>query len=184
MLNLDPFIWWIITISWSIAFLILVSIYIYQTSRTKRKERTRTTANRLRLVKDFVFVWILLGLLVFYIVSVNIGSAVLFAIGNIVVEIILIVYLMKNRHEKSEQTAVAPSAPAALTATGKKPIVPPGIREYHVPLEKETGKQAELTYQPMLIGGCTYTVLGAERRHLHDGGKSFHHSYQRKTSAY
>jgi len=105
LLNLDPFIWWIITISWSIAFLILVSIYLYGNSRTKRKESIRTTANRLRLGKDFVFVWVLLGLLVFYIVSVNIGSAVLFAAGNIVVEIILIVYLMKSRHEKSEQTA-------------------------------------------------------------------------------
>jgi hypothetical protein len=65
MLNLDAFIWWIITISWSIAFAILVSIYIYGNNRTKRKESVRTTANRLRLVKDFVFVWVLIGLLVF-----------------------------------------------------------------------------------------------------------------------
>ena len=105
MLNLDPFIWWIITISWSIAFLILVSIYLYGNSRTKRKESVRTTVDRVRLVKDFVFVWVLIGLLVFYTISVNIGSAVLFAAGNIVVEIILIVYLMKSRREKSEQTA-------------------------------------------------------------------------------
>ncbi|MEM3449467.1 MAG: hypothetical protein QXP38_11450 [Nitrososphaerota archaeon] len=105
LLNLDPFIWWIITISWSIAFLILVSIYLYRKSRAKRKESIRTTANRLRLGKDFVFVWVLLGLLVFYIVSVNIGSAFLFAVGNIIVEIILIVYLMKSRHEESQQTA-------------------------------------------------------------------------------
>ncbi|MEL9914870.1 MAG: hypothetical protein QXL89_07000 [Nitrososphaeria archaeon] len=105
MLNLDPFIWWTITISWSIAFLILVSIYLYVKSRPKRKESIRTTANRLRLGKDFMFVWVLLGLLVFYIVSVNIGSAFLFAVGNIIVEIILIVYLMKSRHKESQQTA-------------------------------------------------------------------------------
>ncbi|MEM2946455.1 MAG: ATP-binding protein [Thermoproteota archaeon] len=54
--------------------------------------------------------------------------------------------------QSTPHPAVAPSAPAALTATGKKPIVPPGIREYYVPLGKETGKQAGLTYQPMLIG--------------------------------
>jgi len=105
MLNLDLFVWWVINISWSIVFLIAVSIYLYGNSRTRRKESNQTAANRIRLGKDFVFVWILLGLLVFYIASVNIGSAVLFAAGNIVVEIILIVYLMKSMHEKSEQTA-------------------------------------------------------------------------------
>ena len=105
MLNLDPFIWWIITISWSIAFLILVSIYLYGNSRTKRKESVRTTADRVRLIKDFVFVWVLIGLLVFYTISVNIGSSAIFAAGNIIVEAILIVYLIKNRRKKSEQTA-------------------------------------------------------------------------------
>jgi amino acid transporter len=105
MPNLDLFAWWIISISWSIAFLIAVSIYLYGNSRTRRKESNQTAANRIRLGKDFVFVWVLLGLLVFYIVSVNKGSSVLFAAGNIVVEVILIIYLMKSRHEKSEQTA-------------------------------------------------------------------------------
>jgi len=104
MLNLDPFIWWIITISWSIAFLILVSIYLYGNSGTKRKESSRTTSNTVRLGKDFVFVWVLLSLLIFYIVSVNIGSAVVFAAGNIVVEAILVIHLVKNRHEKPKQT--------------------------------------------------------------------------------
>jgi hypothetical protein len=97
--------WWAVSISGGIVFLILVSIYLYGNSRTIRKEIIRTTANRLRLGKDFVFVWVLLGLLVFYIVSVNIGSSVIFATGNIIVEAILIVYLIKNRHEKSEQTS-------------------------------------------------------------------------------
>nr|MDO8134910.1 hypothetical protein [Candidatus Njordarchaeum guaymaensis] len=96
----ELFIWWAISISWGITFLILVSIYLYANSRIRRKESSRTTANTVRLGKDFVFVWVLLGLLVFYIVSVNIGSAVIFAAGNIIVEAILIVYLAKNRHEK------------------------------------------------------------------------------------
>ena len=98
MLNLDPFTWWIITISWSIAFLILVGIYLYAGSRTKRKEEVRKT-NRFGFIANFVFIWVLIGLLVFYIVSVNIGSSTIFAAGNIVVEVILIAYLIANRRE-------------------------------------------------------------------------------------
>jgi len=114
MLNLGLFIWWAISISGGIAFLILISIYLYANSRTKRKESILTTANRLRLWKDFMFVWVLIGLLVFYIVSVNIGSAIIFAAGNIIVESILIVYLVKNRHEKSEQTSSRIHLPCTL----------------------------------------------------------------------
>jgi len=99
----DLFIWWIISISWSIAFLTAVSIYLY-TKSTKRNENNLTKPSKFKLAKDFVFVWILLGLLIFYIVSVNIGSAALFAAGNIVVEGILIAYLVKSRREKSGQT--------------------------------------------------------------------------------
>ena len=102
MLNLDPFIWWIITISWSIAFLILVGIYLYAGSRKRCNESTRTNSSKLGFLTNFVFIWVLIGLLVFYIVSVNIGSSLIFAAGNIVVEVILIAYLMKNRREKSE----------------------------------------------------------------------------------
>ena len=105
MLNLNLFIWWAVSISGGIAFLILVSIYLYGNSRTKRKESIRTTGNRLRLGKDFVFVWVLLALLVFYIVSVHMGSSIIFAAGNIIVEAILVVYLVKNRHEKSEPSS-------------------------------------------------------------------------------
>ncbi len=106
MLNLNPFTWWIITISWSIAFLVLVSIYLYSSSKTKRKEaRSAGKSIEFRLVKDFVFVWVLIGLLAFYIFSVNIGSSRIFAVGNIIVEVILIAYLIRNRREKPEQKA-------------------------------------------------------------------------------
>jgi hypothetical protein len=57
------------------------------------------------LAKDFVFVWILLGLLVLYIVSVGQGAYLLFATGNIVVEIILIAYVIRSH--KSSQRAVS-----------------------------------------------------------------------------
>jgi cobalamin synthase len=103
MLNLDLFAWWAISISGGIAFLVLVSVYLYSNSKSKRKESIKTSVDRGRLGKDFVFVWVLVGLLVFYIVSVNIGSAIIFAAGNITVEAILIIYLVKNRREKPEQ---------------------------------------------------------------------------------
>jgi amino acid transporter len=100
-LNLDPFAWWIITISWSIAFLIVVGIYLYAESNIKRKKKGEAKPSTVKLAKDFVFVWVLLGLLVFYIVSVNVGSPVFFAVGNIVVEAILIIYIVKNRQKSS-----------------------------------------------------------------------------------
>jgi hypothetical protein len=91
------------TISGGIAFLILVSIYLYANSRTRRKESGKIKINKfVKLATDFVFIWVLVSLLVFYIVSVNIGSATLFAAGNIIVEIILVAYLLKNRSEKSK----------------------------------------------------------------------------------
>ncbi len=99
---IDLFVWWAITISGGIAFLILVSIYLYANSKAKRHESKKAILNTFRFGKNFAFVWVLIGLLVFYIISVNIGSAAVFAAGNIIVEAILIAYLIKNRHEKSE----------------------------------------------------------------------------------
>lgn len=91
----DLFTWWILSISWSIAFLTAVSIYIYiKSPGCKKSNQTKTST--FDLAKDFIFVWILLGLLIFYILSVSIGSAFIFAVGNIAVETILILYLTKN----------------------------------------------------------------------------------------
>ena len=94
---LDLFTWWIISISWSIVFMILVGIYLYADSSTKRKENNELKRNIAGLAKDFVFVWALLCLLVFYIVSVDLGSATFFAVGNIVAEAILFLYVVKRR---------------------------------------------------------------------------------------
>jgi hypothetical protein len=44
-----------------------------------------------------LLLWVLIGLLFFYIVSVKMGSSLLFAAGNIVVEALLIVYAIKNK---------------------------------------------------------------------------------------
>jgi cobalamin synthase len=95
MLYPELFIWWVISISWSIVFLIVVSVYLYTKGRPK--ETSATKMNVTRLIKDFVFVWVLIGLLVFYIVSVNGGSSIFFAAGNIVVEVILIIYVARYR---------------------------------------------------------------------------------------
>jgi len=118
MLNLDLFAWWAVTISGGIVFLILVSIYLYTNSRVVRGESNKSTAGTSRVIrresnilaagtrlgKDFIFVWVLIGLLVFYIISVNIGSSMVFAAGNIIVEVMLIAYLIRNRREKSAET--------------------------------------------------------------------------------
>lgn len=103
MLYLDLFAWWAITISGGIAFLILVSVYLYANSRVARRESTGLIV-RTRLGRDFIFVWVLIGLLIFYIASVNIGSSLVFAAGNIMVEALLIIYLIRSRREKSDQT--------------------------------------------------------------------------------
>jgi hypothetical protein len=127
----DLFVWWAISISWSIVFLIVASFYLYANSRAKRKEDTREENKRKmngehsvrmrgyktqfkamarRIAKNFIFVWILLGLLVFYIFSVQLGTGTLpeavFAVGNIVVEALLVIYLLRNRDKMpaEEQT--------------------------------------------------------------------------------
>jgi heme A synthase len=96
MAEIDLFLWWAASISGGSIFLTVVSIYLYVDSRPKRKANSKTRRS-FNVLTDFIFVWVLLGLLVFYIVSINIGSAAVFAAGNIVVEILLLIYLMKNK---------------------------------------------------------------------------------------
>ena len=129
MLAIGLFTWWEISISWNIVFLIVAGLYLYESSRPKRKEdsseqtkqkmndehpvrapayRIRAKAKVGRIAKNFIFVWILMGLLVFYIFSVQLGtgllSQIIFASGNIIVEAILIFYLLKNRDKLGPRT--------------------------------------------------------------------------------
>jgi hypothetical protein len=134
VLTIDLFTWWAISISWSIAFLIVAGFYLYASSRARRKEDTREESKQKMndehavrahehktqlkamarsIAKNFIFVWTLLGLLVFYIFSVQLGTGVLsevvFAVGNIVVETLLVFYLLRNRdkmpaEEKTERS--------------------------------------------------------------------------------
>jgi Flp pilus assembly protein TadB len=134
VLTPNLFAWWALSISWSIAFLIVAGFYLYASSRPKRKEDTqkenkrnmkdehsveaRTHKNQLKatarsIAKNFIFVWILVGLLVFYIFSVQLGTGALpeavFVAGNIAVEVILVFYLLRNRDRipTEEQTEKA-----------------------------------------------------------------------------
>jgi hypothetical protein len=95
--------WWISSITFNIVFVILASIYLYR--RRNREPGAQTSEGILQWAKDFTFVWILLSLLVLYVVSIGEGSYVLFAIGNIVVEIVLAVYVFRSG-KSSEGTAI------------------------------------------------------------------------------
>jgi O-antigen/teichoic acid export membrane protein len=105
MAEIDLFLWWAASISGGSVFLTVVSIYLYISSRAKRKDERSMIKKPSRILTDFVFVWVLLGLLVFYIVSINVGSAAIFAVGNIIVEILLLVYLVKNRQAESSSSS-------------------------------------------------------------------------------
>ncbi len=87
----ELFTWWIATIAWSIAFPIAVSAYLYHRRKRRGPDQPR---RRLQWVADFTFVWFLLGLLAFYVLAVGRGSPLLFALGNLVVEALLLVYAL------------------------------------------------------------------------------------------
>ncbi len=96
------FQWWAATISAGSVFLTLVGVYLYLESKKRRKaDAGKIERGKRRLLRDFIFVWVLLGLLIFYIVSIDIGSDMIFAAGNILVEIALVIYLLKNRTKDS-----------------------------------------------------------------------------------
>ena len=115
-LTFDLFFWWAATITGGIAILIAVSIYLYTSGRTICKENGKATARKTNPAKDFIFVWVLLGLLVFYIISVNIGSSLVFAVGNIAVEILLIAYLVRSGRRKLQE-----ATPSETQETAKSP---------------------------------------------------------------
>ncbi len=87
----ELFGWWIATITWSIAFPIVVSVYLYR----RRAQRGRAQGRGLFYwVRDFAFVWFLMGLLAFYVIAVGQDSPLLFALGNVVVEALLLLYVL------------------------------------------------------------------------------------------
>jgi len=90
------FNWWIGSITFNILFVIVASIYLYKRRKTKQLSG-QSVAQRIRhVVYDFVFVWFLLGLLIFYVISVGEGSYLLFLEGNIVVEVLLLIFIYSS----------------------------------------------------------------------------------------
>ena len=91
--------WWLFP--GCIFFLLSITTVIEQ-----RRQYVHATPLKTRIgsvATNFIFVWVLLGLLMFYIITIQLGSVFLFAIGNVVVEALLIIYLRKNRTEKTER---------------------------------------------------------------------------------
>jgi hypothetical protein len=91
--------------------MIAIGVYLYTSSRAQRKQGNQKWS-LVKLLKDFTFTWILLGLLVFYIVSIEIGSSTIFAIGNIVFEVILILYGIRNRGRAASKKETSPTREA------------------------------------------------------------------------
>ena len=86
------FLWWEVSIIWCTAFLAVASIYLYADSA--RKKRSEKFAKPKSMLENFVFVWILLALLGLYIVTITSASQPIFIAGNLIVEVLLILYIM------------------------------------------------------------------------------------------
>jgi heme/copper-type cytochrome/quinol oxidase subunit 2 len=86
-------LWWTVSITWSAVFLIVVSVYLYW-DRRKRHPQGSQMPSHLR--SDFVFVWVLVSLLALYIVSIYRNSSAIFLAGNVVVEVFLVTYAIRN----------------------------------------------------------------------------------------
>jgi hypothetical protein len=93
----DLLIWWSGTITAGILFLVLVSIVLYYTSRKNREYENNLIDRVIAVVKDFAFVWVLMTLLSLYIISIDGNNYILFAVGNIVVELSIFLYLLKRK---------------------------------------------------------------------------------------
>ena len=87
--------WWISSITFNVLFVIGAAIYLHTRRKTREKEVLGGIGKVVRILKDFVFVWVLLGLLIFYVYSVGVGFYLLFAVGNVIVEALLVVYVVK-----------------------------------------------------------------------------------------
>ena len=91
--------WWLLP--GCVFFLLSITVVIER--QRQYAHVTQLKARAESIAKNFVFVWVLLGLLLFHIVTIQLGSIILFAVGNIIVEALLILYLVKNKTGKAEQ---------------------------------------------------------------------------------
>jgi hypothetical protein len=94
----DLFIWWAGTITFGIGFLICVSVALFLLSKRKGEVAKKGLVNGLILtVKSYAFVWVLLTLLVLYLVTIDGQNYLMFAVGNVVIEVFVFGYLIATR---------------------------------------------------------------------------------------
>ena len=98
------FLWWEVSIIWCTAFLAVASIYLYADSA--RKKRSEKFAKPKNMLENFVFVWILLALLGLYIITITSASQPIFIAGNLIVEVLLIVYIMTRGRGNHSMTSI------------------------------------------------------------------------------
>ena len=92
------FVWWAGTITFGILFLVCVSVVLFLSSKKKEKVAKRGIINGLILTaRNYAFVWVLLTLLVLYLVSIDGQNYLMFAAGNVVIEVLVFGYLIATR---------------------------------------------------------------------------------------
>ena len=101
------FSWWIVSITFNILFVVAASIYLYEI-RKQRELRDLSLGQRIaHVAKDFLFVWFLLGLLVLYVYSVGLASYLLFAVGNVAIELLLTIYILASRKSQTQTSSAS-----------------------------------------------------------------------------
>jgi hypothetical protein len=98
------FLWWEVSIIWCTAFLTVAAIYLYADSA--RKNGSERLAKPRNVLENFVFVWILLALLGLYIITITSASQPIFVAGNLIVEIVLIVYILTRGRGDQSMTSI------------------------------------------------------------------------------
>ena len=89
------FVWWAGTITFGILFLVCVSAVLYLLSKKKGEITSTGLINGLlNTAKNYAFVWVLLALLVLYLVSIDGQNYLMFAVGNVIIEVLVFGYLI------------------------------------------------------------------------------------------
>ena len=94
----DLFVWWAGTITFGILFLVCVSAVLFLLSKKKGEITSTGLINGVfSTAKNYAFVWVLLSLLVLYLVSIDGQNYLMFAVGNVVIEVLVFSYLLLTR---------------------------------------------------------------------------------------
>jgi len=93
----DLLVWWSATITAGILFIVAVSVVIYQLSKWRREKPMSILYAIPMIIKDFAFVWVMLTLLALYIVTISGGEYNVFALGNIGIEVLIVIYLIATK---------------------------------------------------------------------------------------